>query len=218
MLQAVLPAAAIILSLTALHPSAYAGDSRITTAHAVDGTIDIDGLLNEPVWQQPTIGELIQVEPDTGDAPTQPTAVRVAFDEHNLYIGVYCFDSEPDNIFAAEMGRDSRLFFDDNIAILLDTFHDGRNAYYFSTNPIGALVDGRITESRRPDLSWDGIWIVQTRILDDGWTAEFRIPFKTLRSIPTATIGASTSSVNSRGGAREIAGPRPRSMSVSTGW
>ena len=184
LLQAVLPAAAIILSLTALHPPAYAGSSRITTAHAVDGTINIDGLLNEPVWQQPTIGELIQVEPDTHDAPTQPTAVRVAFDEHNLYIGVFCFDNELDKIVAAEMGRDSRLYFDDNIAILLDTFHDGRNAYYFSTNPIGALVDGRITESRRPDFSWDGIWIVQTRILDDGWTAEFRIPFKTLAFHP----------------------------------
>jgi len=53
-----------------------------------------------------------------------------------------------------------------------------------ATNPVGVLVDGRITENRYPDMSWDGIWDVKTRVDDRGWSAEIEIPFKTLAFNP----------------------------------
>jgi len=68
----------------------------------------------------------------------------------------------------------------DNLQLVLDTYHDHRNAYYFATNAAGALVDGRVTENREAATEWDGIWIVRTRVDEKGWTAEFQIPFKTV--------------------------------------
>ena len=62
--------------------------------------------------------------------------------ENNLYIGVMCYDSEPDRIIGTDMARDANLRFDDRISIVLDTHRDQRNAFFFATNPAGALVDG----------------------------------------------------------------------------
>ncbi len=162
-----------------------AGNARHTTVHRLTGAIKVDGLLNDPAWlDMPTIGSLVQAEPDSGAAPTEQTEVRVGFDSDALYIAVRCLDNQADDILATHMSRDARLFSDDSVAILLDTFNDGRNAFFFQTNPLGALVDGRITENGREDTNWDGIWNVRARMHDDGWTAEFQIPFKTLSFQP----------------------------------
>jgi len=182
-LAPVLLAAAHFLLLTF---PAFAGEARKTTAIRVEGEdIRVDGILDEPVWREhPGIGEFVQVEPRQGEPPTESTLIRLVYDEDALYIGVYCYDSSPKTILATQMSRDSRLRSDDNIEILLDTFHDRRNAYFFQTNPNGAMVDGRITESSRPNVNWDGIWQVKVAIVEDGWTAEFEIPFKTLAFRP----------------------------------
>ena len=111
---------------------------------------------------------------------SEATRVWVAYTKDALYIAVRCDDRQPDRIVATEMLRDGFLMSDDNIEIVLDTFHDRRNAYYFATNPAGVLVDGRVTENRFPNREWDGIWNVRTSIDEQGWTAEFEIPFKSL--------------------------------------
>lgn len=168
----------------------YGGDARTAHAHRLENEeiILVDGILDESIWQeQETIGELIQAIPRSGEEPTERTDVRVAYDANTIYIAIHCFDALPDRIVAQEMIRDARLFYDDYVQLMLDTFHDGRNAYYFQTNALGALVDGRITENGRPDTNWDGIWNVQAQVVDDGWTAEFAIPFKTLSFQPDNT-------------------------------
>lgn len=145
-------------------------------------SIQIDGLLDEPAWQSlPTIGELLQREPREGARATENTEVRLLYDNANLYIGVFCHDSGPDGIIATQMSRDADLSPDDRIEILLDTFRDRRNAFYFSTNPSGALVDGLIIENNQQiNREWDAIWDVRARRVDGGWSAEFEIPFKSL--------------------------------------
>ena len=162
--------------------SLFAGSARVASAYPFSSEdIRIDGLLSESVWDEvPPIGEFVQVEPRSGAPPTQSTEVRVAYSRDALYIGVRCLDDQPRKILATNMSRDARLFSDDTIEILIDTFNDGRNAFYFQTNPLGILVDGRITENRFPDNNWDGIWYVRSQVLEEGWSAEFQIPFKTL--------------------------------------
>jgi hypothetical protein len=91
-----------------------------------------------------------------------------------------CYDSEPARIIGTEMQRDANLADDDRITIVLDTFRDQRSAFYFATNPTGALVDGLIFANGQSNLEWDGIWNVRTRRSEQGWAAEFAIPFKTL--------------------------------------
>ena len=111
---------------------------------------------------------------------TEKTDVRLLYDSENLYVGVYCYDSSPGRIIGTQMSRDSDLSADDKIEILLDSFRDSRNAFYFATNPLGALVDGLIVENGNLSRDWDAIWDVRTQRQDNGWTAEFAIPFKSL--------------------------------------
>jgi hypothetical protein len=163
-------------------------DDREVVVRPVPGEIRIDGVLSESAWQaSPIIANLTQVEPHPGEPPTEATKIWLAYSQDSLYIAVRCEDHESKRIVATEMRRDSFLEDNDSIEIVLDTYHDHRNAYYFSTNPAGALVDGRVTENQEAALEWDGIWNVRTSIDDEGWTAEFEIPFKTIGFNPNLT-------------------------------
>lgn len=163
------------------------GAQRILDA---DG-IRLDGALDEPAWRDADrISGFRQREPLDGEPATEDTEVRVLYDGEYLYIGVRAFDSQPDRIIARQLERDSRLGLarfgpsggDDAIEIILDTFHDRRNAYYFATNPQGVLTDGLITdESERVDLNWDAVWDVRARTTAEGWSAEFQIPLRSIR-------------------------------------
>ena len=142
--------------------------------------ITIDGVLDEPIWSAaPTIGDLMQRQPRQGRPPTERTDVTLLYDRDNLYIGVVAYDSEPQRVIGTQMARDASLASDDRIEILLDTFRDQRSAFYFATNPSGALVDGLVANGQL-NTDWDAIWDVRTRRTDQGWMAEFAIPFKSL--------------------------------------
>src|SRR5437867_6515219 len=143
--------------------------------------IIIDGVLDEPDWKAATpIGEVRQREPHPGENASESTEVKLLYDSQNLYIGVMCFDSDPKHIIGTQMSRDADLSADDRVEILIDSFHDRRNAFYFATNPLGALVDALIIENGEINKEWDAIWLVRTRRTEQGWSAEFAIPFKSL--------------------------------------
>jgi len=91
-----------------------------------------------------------------------------------------CYDSDPRRVIGTQMSRDADLSADDRIEIVIDTFRDRRNAFYFATNPLGALVDALVIENGPINKEWDGIWLVRTRRTEQGWSAEFAIPFKSL--------------------------------------
>lgn len=159
----------------------WAGDARQAQAIRLSEPVRVDGVLTESLWRNHApIGDFVQVEPRPGEPPSEATRVWVAYNTNALYVAVYCEDRQPNRIIAREMARDAFLMNEDNIELILDTFHDNRNAYYFATNPAGVLVDGRISENRFPNLDWDGIWYVRTSVQEDGWSAEFEIPFKSL--------------------------------------
>lgn len=141
----------------------------------------IDGSLDESQWRRaPKIGDFVQRIPTAGATPTERTEVTLLHDKDNLYIGVMCYDSDPDRILGSQMARDAVLNPDDRIGIILDTFRDQSNAFYFATNPNGALVDGLVFANGETNEDWDAIWIVKTQRSDEGWSAEFAIPFKSL--------------------------------------
>jgi hypothetical protein len=148
---------------------------------ATTETITLDGVLDEPIWSSaPKIGDLIQRQPVPGENPTEETEVTLLYDEDNLYIGVVAYDSEPQRVIGTQMARDGSLGSDDRIELLLDTFRDQRNAFYFATNPSGALVDGLTFANGQLNTDWDAIWHVRARRTEQGWVAEFAIPFKSL--------------------------------------
>jgi hypothetical protein len=149
--------------------------TRITEA------ITVDGALDEAAWASaPKIVNLTQRQPEPGTAPSEQTEVTLLRDADNLYIGIVAHDSEPDKVIGTQMARDGSLMSDDRVEILLDTFRDQRSAFYFATNPAGALVDGLAFANGQLNTDWDAIWNVRARRTPEGWTAEFAIPFKSL--------------------------------------
>jgi hypothetical protein len=162
----------------------------------------IDGLLADPVWREAApFSGFRMIEPQAGQDPTEKTELRVLYDESNLYIGVVCFDSEPGRIAANSLAHDGgasqvmgygsyghmpQSSSDDVIRVLLDPFQNRRTAYFFSVNPRGAQSEGLITGGQS-SLNWDGTWDARARIIGDGWSAEFVIPFKTISFKPGLT-------------------------------
>ena len=168
-------------------PSKLAADNpKRVTVLPVTGKIVLDGVLDEADWAQaPALGEILQREPKQESPASERTEVKLLADKANLYVGVQCYDSVPEKITGTQMRRDASLEADDRIEILLDTFHDRRNAFYFATNPAGALVDGLVIENgRQINFDWNAIWDVRVKRNDKGWSAEFAIPFKSLGFTP----------------------------------
>lgn len=156
-------------------------ETRSVVVTQVSDRITVDGLLDEAIWKQaPHIGELVQRQPNEGEAPTERTEVTLLYDSNNLYIGIVAFDSEPDKVIGTVMERDASLNSDDTLQIVLDTFRDQRNAFYFATNPAGAFVDGLAFANEQLNTDWNAIWDVRTKRTDFGWVAEIAIPFKSL--------------------------------------
>ncbi len=165
------------------------GAERPTMAATrVDQAPTVDGDLSDRAWQESEVGtDFMQHEPLDGVPATEQTELRVVFTDSTIYFGITALDANPDAIIAKEMERDSRIFQDDSILLLLDTFHDQRNAYAFETNLNGARADTLVTdEGRDLNLEWDGIWSVASRRTAFGWVAEIAIPISTLRFDPAA--------------------------------
>jgi hypothetical protein len=158
-------------------------ESRRIQVIRVSETIKIDGVLDEAAWElaQP-VTDFRQERPIEGAAASERTEVRVLFDDKNIYFGIRAFDSDVAHINARELVRDASFANDDRIEILLDTYHDRRNAFRFAVNPLGTQQDALITdEGRDVNISWDASWVSQGRIDAEGFVVEIAIPLTTLR-------------------------------------
>jgi hypothetical protein len=141
----------------------------------------IDGDLLDSAWSKAATTEAFyQVEPNEGSAPTERTRAYLMYDRDNLYVGFHLYDSEPDKITAKLMARDSQLRNEDSIRVMLDPFGTFRDGFFFGTNPNGARVDALIENSSSIRTEWNTIWNVKSKIVEDGWIAEFAIPFRSI--------------------------------------
>ena len=174
------------------------------TATVTPPVIDGD-ILNDPAWTDvPYVTDFTQTAPNQGAPATERTEVRVVFTETTLYIGVVCFDREPGAIILTDSRRDSSLADSDSFQLILDTFLDKQNGFVFGTSPAGQEYDGQVINEGVGgsgmggggatrgggggfNLNWDGVWQVRTKISEIGWTAEFAIPFRTIR-YPSDTL------------------------------
>ncbi len=109
------------------------------SAHRISEAVEIDGVLDEPVWQSvEPIRQLYQIQPDQGEPATESSEIRILYDDKKLYFGFTFFDSEMDKIVANDMRRDSPgLRSNDYGFLLLDTYNDRRNAVFFRFTPVG---------------------------------------------------------------------------------
>ncbi len=146
----------------------------------------IDGSLQDEVWAlAEVIDTFIQSQPVAGAPATDPTHVRILYDDTHLYIGILALESDPGSLVVRSLRRDfaggsTRDM--DVVAVALDTFLDRRNSFLLMVNPYGALRDGQtFDDSRSLDFGWDGAIEVATHIHAEGWNVEMAIPWTTLR-------------------------------------
>lgn len=167
-----------------------AQDIKTVTSRKTEGSIFIDGKILEADWQNAQVlSGFLQFQPRLGEPAPFQTQVRILYSDTHIYFGVFCHDPEPEKIIARLTKRDSDLTDDDAIGIGLDTFMDGRTAYYFFTNSLGTQADGRLSDNgRTSDSTWDGEWQSAASTGPDGWSAELAIPLSTLRYKPGEAI------------------------------
>ena len=163
--------------------AAAIGQTHVATAARASNPPVIDGVLSPDEWAGATeLSSFLQLVPRRGEPATQATFAYLLFDTTHIYIAVHALDEDPGSITARLNNRDDPLEQDDSVTVFLDTFHDRRTCYFFSTNPLSTQTDGRITDNGRVrDAVWDASWEVAAQRLPDGWSAEFAIPLRALQ-------------------------------------
>ncbi len=147
----------------------------------INSSIEIDGILDETDWKiAPVSTGFIQREPNDGEPSAEKTFFRVLYDDEYIYIGITALDSQPDRIVGRLTRRDNYTP-SDWLGIALDSYDDKRTAFDFQVNPAGVKRDRFWFNDNEHDENWDAVWHVGTSIDENGWTAEFRIPFNQLR-------------------------------------
>lgn len=147
----------------------------------IDTPPTIDGYVNEKVWDEAfAVDEFYQREPFEGKPVSKKTVFLTCYDANNIYFAVKCWD-DPDKITAKEMARDVSLGKDDRIQIIIDTYLDKRNGYWFQVGPRGSIGDAIVSGNGNVlNKQWDGLWTGKAKITEWGWEAELAIPFKTM--------------------------------------
>jgi len=148
----------------------------------------IDGDLSDPVWAKAAvIDKFTQRSPNPYEPATERTAVRIIYDENNLYVSFYNYDSRPDQIVIRNMQRDGQVYTSDSVMLYLDPGQTRRNAYNFEIGASGGRTDQLELNNTQELREWNTIWTARSRVVQDGWVAEFAIPFKSLSYEPGQT-------------------------------
>lgn len=159
-----------------------AAPPRVIEAARRAGPIDIDGKLDEPAWKSaPVSDRFVQSYPKPDAPATDPTEVRVLYDDDALFVGVRMFDSHPDSIVGQLTRRDPTSVYSDYVYVIVDSYHDRRTAFAFGVNPLGVQRDLLLYNDNSQDQNWDAVWESAAHVDSTGWSAELRIPFSQLR-------------------------------------
>ena len=151
----------------------------------LSGAIELDGVVDEAAWDAVAPLDMTMYAPNFGGALTERTEVRVAHDDRYLYVSGRMYDSDPDQIRVGTFYRD-QYSGDDILAVIVDSYNDHETAVWFVANPAGVRQDRTVsndaefTNGMPMNWDWNSYWDVVTSRSDEGWFAEFRIPFSTL--------------------------------------
>ena len=158
---------------------------RPVTVQRLSGPIELDGRVDEAAWEAIAPIPWHVYGPSYGAPATQMTELRMAYDEDFIYFSCRCFDTEPEAIQRTTFKRDAWESNIDQVGIALDTFNDKENLLLFDLSAAGVRVDVAISNDAQGDapynISWNAFWDGETHMMDNGWSAEIRIPVTSIR-------------------------------------
>lgn len=145
--------------------------------------IELDGRVQEAAWDDAISLPLVQNRPNFGAEPREKTEILIGYTENYLYAACRCYDSETPS--APSFRRDYRGSDMDWFEIIIDTFNDKENVLGFFTSPTGLRTDIAASNDAAGDEpfdhSWNTYWDAAAIQNEEGWFAEMRIPFSSLR-------------------------------------
>ena len=149
---------------------------QITQVEEADVNIALDGFVDEAVWQSlPIIDGMRIVEPDTLEEAPFKTDIRFFYTERGMYFGIV--NHQPaDSLVARMTDRDSPLS-RDFIGVTIDASGDGLYGYGIGLALGDSMLDLSILPERQLNFQWDGSWDGRTQVIDEGWSAEFFVPW-----------------------------------------
>jgi hypothetical protein len=172
----------VLAGAAGAQPAAPAVAAPTLRVGSLAGPLRLDGRLDEAAWAAAdSIANLTQIEPAEGGAPAGRTVVRVLAGAGEIVIGVRADDPEPGRLVSFARERDAALANEDHVKIVLDTYRDGRSGYVFAVNPNGARYDALVADQGEGEnANWDAVWEAATARTATGWSAEIRIPVRSL--------------------------------------
>ncbi len=147
--------------------------------------IIIDGIDDEIDWEKAELkSDFRQWFPTDSIKALKQTEIKFLYDLNNIYAFIKCYESEEESIISSlrrDMGR-----FSDFFLFTFDTFNDLTNAYAFGGNSVGVKKDeiffnGGRTLGEDTNWDWDAKFDLETKIYEDFYTAEIRIPLSSIR-------------------------------------
>ncbi|MFT5516484.1 MAG: hypothetical protein ACI80V_002617 [Rhodothermales bacterium] len=191
----------VLLVLNSQEVGAQAQDDSprpVLVAMPMTGGPVLDGaVIGDPFWDTvPGDGAFSQTQPDAGQAVSERTEIRIAFNADTLFVAAVLYDRERGGIITSDARRDASLDDTDSFRFILDTYRDGQNGFVFGTSPSGLEYDAQVSKEGQGgfgngrqqggsgagfNINWDGSWHVSVQTGEFGWSAEFAIPFRTLR-------------------------------------
>jgi hypothetical protein len=192
---------AVAAAQPAANPPTVPAAAHVATATRAIEAPTMDGdVLGDAAWAHASpLTTFWQEQPNEGQPVSERTEVRVIFTADTLYIGAVLYDSDPSGIIVSDARRDAPMDDTDSFQMILDTYRDRQNGFVFGTNPAGVEYDGQVTNEGQGggglgfgqmqsggsgsgfNINWDAAWTVRAQIGEHGWSAEFAIPFRTLR-------------------------------------
>lgn len=144
----------------------------------------IDGVLDEPGWQEAPLADSFTCLRPTPFKPegANPTKVYFLYNDEGIFVGGYLYEKNKDSIAMELKGRDG-FGNNDFVGVIFDTYNDRLNGFEYFVTPLGEQWDAKVSPSNNnsEDFSWNAVWQSKTKLLENGWSFEMFIPYSAIR-------------------------------------
>ncbi len=176
----------LLIGMTFLNPAEAQTKNAGYRLHIKKTTenIEIDGILSEQVWNDENTDvarDFFMVLPADTSLATQPSEVRMTYDEKNIYLSATFYSTIPGPYTVESLRRDFVFGKNDNVLIFIDPFNNQTTGFSFGANAAGAQWDGTMNNGSKVDLNWDSKWVSEVIPYEDKWVLEMAVPFKSIR-------------------------------------